>query len=123
VPETYSFRAYALGEAGPVKVNDWEVLKMKIRSPLPRTKNMMVSGRVTAHFSKNARSGAPPSSYDSALKNERRYNRDAGEGGHPPKRRKIFLYSNPLARKAKEWGGLICAGTKGGPSPCRSADP
>jgi putative transposase len=28
-----SFRAYALGEAGPVKVNDWEVLKMKIRSP------------------------------------------------------------------------------------------
>ena len=26
-----SFRAYALGEAGPVKVNDWEVLKMKIR--------------------------------------------------------------------------------------------
>jgi putative transposase len=28
-----SFRAYALGEAGPVKVNDWEALKMKIRSP------------------------------------------------------------------------------------------
>ena len=36
-----SFRAYALGEAGPVKVNDWEALKMKMRSPLPRTKNMM----------------------------------------------------------------------------------
>src|SRR5271154_4026685 len=26
-----SFRAYALGEAGLVKVNEWEVLKMKIR--------------------------------------------------------------------------------------------
>jgi putative transposase len=28
-----SFRAYALGEPGPVKVNDWKVLKMKIRTP------------------------------------------------------------------------------------------
>ena len=28
-----SFRAYALGEVGPVKVNAWEVLKMKIRPP------------------------------------------------------------------------------------------
>jgi putative transposase len=28
-----SFRAYALGEPGPVKVNDWGVLKMKIRTP------------------------------------------------------------------------------------------
>jgi hypothetical protein len=27
-----SFRAYALGDAGPVKVNDWEARKMKIRS-------------------------------------------------------------------------------------------
>ena len=26
-----SFRAYAFGEAGPVRVNDWTVLKMKIR--------------------------------------------------------------------------------------------
>jgi REP-associated tyrosine transposase len=26
-----SFRAYAFGEAGPVRVNDWMVLKMKIR--------------------------------------------------------------------------------------------
>jgi hypothetical protein len=25
--------AYALGEAGPVRVNEWEVLKMKIRPP------------------------------------------------------------------------------------------
>jgi putative transposase len=28
-----SFRAYALGEVGPVGVNRWEVLKMKIRPP------------------------------------------------------------------------------------------
>jgi putative transposase len=28
-----SFRNYFLGEAGSVKVNDWEVLKMKIRPP------------------------------------------------------------------------------------------
>jgi putative transposase len=28
-----SFRAYAFGEAGPVRVNAWEVLKMKIRRP------------------------------------------------------------------------------------------
>jgi len=28
-----SFRAYAFGEKGPVKINDWEVLKMKIRAP------------------------------------------------------------------------------------------
>jgi putative transposase len=28
-----SYRAYALGEAGAVKVNEWQVLKMKIRPP------------------------------------------------------------------------------------------
>jgi len=28
-----SFRAYAYGEKGIVKVNDWEVHKMKIRAP------------------------------------------------------------------------------------------
>jgi putative transposase len=28
-----SFRAHALGEAGAVKVNQWDVLKMKIRPP------------------------------------------------------------------------------------------
>jgi hypothetical protein len=28
-----SFRAYALGEAGPVRINQWEVLKMKVRPP------------------------------------------------------------------------------------------
>ena len=28
-----SLQAYAPGEAGPVKVNEWEVLKMKIRLP------------------------------------------------------------------------------------------
>jgi hypothetical protein len=28
-----SFRAYFLGEAGRVRVNEWEALKMKIRPP------------------------------------------------------------------------------------------
>ena len=28
-----SYRAYALGEAGAVRVNDWQVLKLKIRKP------------------------------------------------------------------------------------------
>jgi putative transposase len=28
-----SYRAYALGKAGPVRVNDWEVLKLKVRMP------------------------------------------------------------------------------------------
>jgi hypothetical protein len=28
-----SFRPYALGETGPVGVNQWEVLKLKIRAP------------------------------------------------------------------------------------------
>lgn len=28
-----SYRAYAFGESGPVKVNDWMVLKLKIRPP------------------------------------------------------------------------------------------
>jgi hypothetical protein len=28
-----SFRAYFLGEAGLVRVKEWEVLKMKIRPP------------------------------------------------------------------------------------------
>ena len=32
-----SFRAYAFGEAGPVRVNDWTVLKMKIREPVKFT--------------------------------------------------------------------------------------
>jgi putative transposase len=28
-----SFRAYLLGETGSVSVNDWEVLKIKVRPP------------------------------------------------------------------------------------------
>jgi putative transposase len=28
-----SYRAYAFGESGPVRVNDWDVLKMKVRKP------------------------------------------------------------------------------------------
>jgi hypothetical protein len=27
-----SYRAYSLGETGPVKINAWEVLKMKMRT-------------------------------------------------------------------------------------------
>jgi hypothetical protein len=27
-----SYRAYSLGEAGPVKINEWEVRNMKMRS-------------------------------------------------------------------------------------------
>ncbi len=35
-----SYRAYALGESGPVRVNDWQVLKLKIRRPpAPRMKS------------------------------------------------------------------------------------
>jgi hypothetical protein len=30
-----SFRSYSLGETGAVRVNDWEVLKMKIRPQAP----------------------------------------------------------------------------------------
>ena len=28
-----SYRAYAFGEPGPVRVNDWQVLKLKVRTP------------------------------------------------------------------------------------------
>ncbi len=28
-----SFRSYAFGEAGPVQINEWECLQMKIRPP------------------------------------------------------------------------------------------
>ena len=28
-----SYRAYAFGEAGPVRVNEWQILKLKIRKP------------------------------------------------------------------------------------------
>ena len=31
-----SFRAYAYGEAGPVRVNDWSVLKLKVRTVASR---------------------------------------------------------------------------------------
>ncbi|MGB8006272.1 MAG: hypothetical protein WCF48_04015, partial [Terriglobales bacterium] len=45
-----SFRPYALGEAGPVKVNDWEVLKMKIRRPAAQNQNHNGVSSVAAHF-------------------------------------------------------------------------
>ena len=49
-----SFRAYALGEAGRVTVNDWRVLKLKVR-PVAAS----VVAQSGGHFSKTARSGAP----------------------------------------------------------------
>ena len=33
-----SYRAYAFGEAGPVKVNDWSVLKLKVRAACPTSR-------------------------------------------------------------------------------------
>ena len=47
-----SFRAYALGEAGRVTVNDWRVLKLKVR-PVAAS----VVAQSGGHFSKTARSG------------------------------------------------------------------
>ena len=36
-----SFRAYSLGEAGAVAVNEWRVLKMKMRAPAGEEQNPM----------------------------------------------------------------------------------
>jgi putative transposase len=49
-----SFRFYFLGEAGVVRVNDWDVLKMKTRSPA-----WGGVGGMAGPFSKTARRGAP----------------------------------------------------------------
>ena len=47
-------------------------------------------GGAAAHFSKNARSGAPSQfCILQALKNEGRYNRDAEEGGPPALRQRL----------------------------------
>ena len=48
---------YAFGKSGLVKVNESSVLKMKFDGPLLKSKTV---GCVAAHFSKSARSGAPP---------------------------------------------------------------
>jgi hypothetical protein len=39
-----SFRAYLFGEAGPVAVNKWDVLKMKIRARRLRAKSIVARG-------------------------------------------------------------------------------
>jgi len=45
-----SFREYAFGEVGPVFVNDWSVLKMKVR----------ITGKQKPHFSQKAREMGHP---------------------------------------------------------------
>jgi len=37
-----SFRAYAFGEVGPVKVNEWQGLKMKVRPPAARNQSPLL---------------------------------------------------------------------------------
>jgi putative transposase len=52
-----SFRAYALGESGPVSVNNWTVFKLKIGPPAVEP---IVQAAEKSPFSKSARRGAPP---------------------------------------------------------------
>jgi len=54
-----SYRAYHCGEPGPVAVNKWDVLKLKLRAPAAQ-RNLVVPTVRVSHFSKTARSGAPP---------------------------------------------------------------
>ena len=54
-----SFRAYYLGEAGPVAVNRWDVLKMKIQAPAPVPEGYKVQRRRRA-TSRKAREVAHP---------------------------------------------------------------
>jgi hypothetical protein len=54
-----SFCFYSLGEIGAIRVNDWEVTKMKIR-PRAATREPNGVGCWAGHFSKSARNGAPP---------------------------------------------------------------
>ena len=56
-----SYRAYFCDEAGPVAVNKWDVLKLNVERQ-PRKQNLLVPTARTGHFSKTARSGAPPGS-------------------------------------------------------------
>jgi len=37
-----SFRAYAFGEVGPVKVKEWQGLKMKVRPPAARNPSLLL---------------------------------------------------------------------------------
>lgn len=69
-----SFRTYFLAEAGPVAINRWEVLKMKIRPrPRKKPKGSGGSGRAT---SRNPREVAHPQFWLELY--------FAGEGVHPP---------------------------------------
>jgi putative transposase len=52
-----SYRAYACGERGVVCVNEWQVLKLKIRKPA--AKKLMVPAVHKPQVSKTARPGAP----------------------------------------------------------------
>src|SRR5215472_5665341 len=68
-----SYRAYALGEPGRVKVNEWQVLKDEDSgSDGLRAKTATADG-VAGHFSKSARSGAPPVLQGQGSKAARRY--------------------------------------------------
>jgi len=66
-----SFRAYAFGEVGLVKVNEWQVLKMKIPTASRITPTPSDASYPITRFSKTARSGAPPSLSVSALTTKR----------------------------------------------------
>jgi hypothetical protein len=54
-----SYRAYALGETGAVKVNEWSVLQLKVRAPAMAAKDRAVQAVEKGHLSKSARSGPP----------------------------------------------------------------
>ena len=58
-----SFRAYFLGETGPVRLNEWEVLKMKTPHSGRVRAESQTAGCPASHFSKSARRGAPPTLY------------------------------------------------------------
>jgi hypothetical protein len=49
-----SFRAYAYGETEPVKINDCEIMQMKVRLSLPET-SPVVHPESKAHFSQKKR--------------------------------------------------------------------
>ena len=52
-----SYRAYAFGEPGPVKVNEWQVLKMKFTRRRP---DDSAAGGTAAHFSQKTREMGHP---------------------------------------------------------------
>jgi hypothetical protein len=66
----WSFRAYFLGEAGLVTVNEWEVLTMKIRPPDGRVKRSRTVSAVRQATSRKAREVAHPQLFRSMLKDK-----------------------------------------------------